>query len=709
MRFRDDNRAQSVQVGAILLFATLVIALSIYQATVVPSQNADVEYKHSQTVQNQMTDVRNGILRSAATGNAQPASVTLGTQYPSRAFLMNPPPATGTLRTGSYENNTIRVSNINATNDETKDFLNGSWTASTKYLEYEPDYNEYDNAPNLLYETSVLSNFYPDTNNGTAIPLTDQMLVDNETRTITLVTLNGSLSTSRASSVTVSPETLSAPYQRVQVQPNQTGEPVNVSVPTRLSASQLESRTDLGSHPGVIDVVDVPNEDRVVAVVEWSGEFTLQTARLGVGSGTENPPAHYLTLVENRGDRVTVEARDRFNNAESGVKVNVNESTVANIFENQHRVTNQNGQTTFVVNGGKQGSVTLAISANENARENVTVDVDATDSGGSDDEDSPSTFESKIIDQGQTGSLARYETSYDATGVTDFDRVEVTYENLDSGGADQTYASFEPRNNIDDYGWEDEYGGTGGDEYEITIEVFNESSGNPVAKRTVTDTADSEDPSGNDDLSESDSPTLASSSLIDTTENNNARYTVDYDVSDSAGKFTETEVLFLNEDSVYVTDQRTITGTTGTAFYSAGGAENDQYQILVQVQDDDGIVVDQRLISDVANGSVDGSSSSATSTQVNNFGKNAGQDRFTAQVQSQDTDGDNDMDRIEYVVVDSDENVVATATRTGSGQQIQPGTITIQSDANIQGGETYTLLAVGYDQDGNYDWATGSA
>lgn len=382
VRFRDDTRAQSVQIGAILLFATLVIALSLYQATVVPSQNADVEYKHSQTVQNQMTDVRNGILRSAATGNAQPASVTLGTQYPSRVFLMNPPPATGTLRTGSYENNTIRVSNIDATNPETKDFLNGSWTASTKYLEYVPDYNEYDNAPNLLYETSILSNFYPNTNDGTAIPLTDQMLVDNETRTITLVTLNGSLSTSRASSVTVSPETLSAPYQRVQVTNNSSG-PVNVSVPTRLSASQLENRTDLGSHPGVIDVVDVPNEDRVVVRVDWTDQFILQTARVGVGSGTENPSAHYLTLVENRGDRVTVEARDRFNNAESGVNVSVNDTLGSDPFYESSKQTNENGQATFEVQQPGQRDATLEIGGA--VYEQVSVTVQRTGSGGGGD------------------------------------------------------------------------------------------------------------------------------------------------------------------------------------------------------------------------------------------------------------------------------------------------------------------------------------
>ncbi|MUV60167.1 hypothetical protein [Halobacterium sp. CBA1126] len=809
MRFRDDSRAQSVQIGAILLFATLIIALSVYQATVVPSQNADVEYKHSQTVQNQLTDVRNGILRSAATGTTQPVSVTLGTQYPSRVFLMNPPPATGTLRTGSYENNGIEVSNVVATNDETRDFLDGSWTASTKYLEYEPNYHEYDNAPNLAYGETLLYNRYP--REGTTIPLSDQLLVDGNT--ITLVALNGSVGTTQSGSVSVNPQALSGPYERVQVT-NESDEPVELTIPTQLSADTLTNRTGLGGQDAFQNAEAV-GDDRVRVTLD-PGTYTLRTAKVGVGSGTDDPGPRYLTTSDDRtvqnGEEFTVSMRDAFNNPVSGdVNVTVNRSVVGP----QSKRVSEDGTVTFtydgptgpfnasILDGGSEerkvvfegqpatdggggvgggddtydvtletsnresekvvwnvtengtsidlisevtsnagpvfgtnvdyavntSSATLSSSTgvtNASGQHTTTVDVPEEDgwegtvfaASGDDvdalpirvehNPDAAGTFRSKIVDQGQTGSLARYETSYDATGVTDFDRVEVTYENLDSGGADETYTSFEPRDNIDDYGWVDENGGTGGDTYEITIEVYD-TNGNVVDSRTVTDDADNVNPGGNDDLSENDSPTLSSSTVTDTSQFSTARYTVDYDVSDSAGKFTETEVLFLNEDSAYATDQQSVTETTGTAFHSAGGAEDDQYQILIQVLDDDGIVVNQRLVSDVADGSIDGSSSTATQTQISNFGKTPGQDRFSAQVQSQDSDGDTDMDRIEYVITDSDGNVVATATRTGSGQQIQPGTITIQSDQNIQGGETYTLFAVGYDQDGNYDWETANA
>ena len=382
MRFRDDNRAVTVQIGAILLFATIIIALSLYQATVVPSQNAEVEYKHSQTAQNQLSDVRNAVLRTAGSGNSQPVSVTLGTQYPSRVFLMNPPPATGTLRTGSYEDGTVLVSNVNATNEETRDFVDGSWNASTKYLEYEPDYSEFDNPPSLLYESSVLSNYYPETNDGTVIPLTDQLLVDNETKTVTLVTLNGSLSTTRASTVSVSPEALSAPYQRVQVQPEDASQPVIVSVPTLADANTLAERTDLGSHPGVIAVQnDTSRPNAVNITVDWNETFTLQTARIGVGSGTENPKPHYITVVENRGDRVTVETRDRFNNPEGGVRVEVN-ATEPDPFVESSKQTDENGRATFTVRDNESATTDLEIDDGNTDYERITVSVDATSGGG---------------------------------------------------------------------------------------------------------------------------------------------------------------------------------------------------------------------------------------------------------------------------------------------------------------------------------------
>jgi hypothetical protein len=188
MTFRADDRGVTVQVGTILLFATLVVAMSLYQATVVPNQNAKVEFRHGERVQSQLHDVRNSILRASATGTDQPTSVTLGTQYPERMFFLNPPPASGTLRTVELGN--VSVENVTASAPETVDYLSDTLTFGTRELVYAPSYHQYGNAPDTVYENTVVYNRADEGN----AALTEQGLVRG--RSITLVTFDGELSQS---------------------------------------------------------------------------------------------------------------------------------------------------------------------------------------------------------------------------------------------------------------------------------------------------------------------------------------------------------------------------------------------------------------------------------------------------------------------------------------------------------------------------------
>ena len=68
MELRDDDRAQAIQIGAVLLFGILVISFSTYQAFVVPNQNENVEFNHNQRVQGQLQEVRNAIVSMPGTG-----------------------------------------------------------------------------------------------------------------------------------------------------------------------------------------------------------------------------------------------------------------------------------------------------------------------------------------------------------------------------------------------------------------------------------------------------------------------------------------------------------------------------------------------------------------------------------------------------------------------------------------------------------------
>ncbi|PSQ20173.1 hypothetical protein BRD01_15000 [Halobacteriales archaeon QS_8_65_32] len=89
MSLRDDERAQTVQVGAILLLGTLVVALSVYQMTSVPGQNAETEFTHNQGVHEQLQEVRTAILETAAEGTGR---------YPRRRWRSGPDTASGSSR-----------------------------------------------------------------------------------------------------------------------------------------------------------------------------------------------------------------------------------------------------------------------------------------------------------------------------------------------------------------------------------------------------------------------------------------------------------------------------------------------------------------------------------------------------------------------------------------------------------------------------------
>ena len=142
MSFRDDERAQTVQVGAILLLGTLVVALSVYQVTSVPGQNRNVEFDHNQEVQSQLQGVRNAILETAATGEGHSASMSLGTQYSNRVFAVNPAPPSETIKTTDL--GTVTIENAVVAGDpETRDFWDGEdRNYPSTALTYEPNYND---------------------------------------------------------------------------------------------------------------------------------------------------------------------------------------------------------------------------------------------------------------------------------------------------------------------------------------------------------------------------------------------------------------------------------------------------------------------------------------------------------------------------------------------------------------------------------------
>jgi len=333
MEFRGDERAVVIQIGAVLLLAALVIAMSGYQATVVPDQNNEIEFNHNQDVQGQMQELRNGVVSAPGGGSGASVRVDLGVRYPSRTFFVNPSPATGTLRTvGTTDGDVnITVDNARATG-ETSDYWTGTNRSfNTGALAYEPKYSEYDDAPTTIYEQSLLYNRFADAN----ITISEQSMVDG--RQINLVALNGSLSESGTDSTSVSVRPVSASRNAVAVE-GDGGDPINITVPTRLDNATWRDalEEEYASNGGNIvgqSYDDVPGEAYALLTIELDGSktYNLRMAKVGLGSDvTEESEDLYLTDVEGGGSvatdgtqRVTVEVRDRYNNPISGERVSL--------------------------------------------------------------------------------------------------------------------------------------------------------------------------------------------------------------------------------------------------------------------------------------------------------------------------------------------------------------------------------------------------
>ncbi|MGB9952638.1 hypothetical protein ACOZ4F_09565 [Haloarcula marismortui] len=340
MTFMGDERAQSVQVGAVLLFGVLIIAFSSYQAFAVPEQNREVEFNHNQQVQTQLQDLRNAIVSVPGQPSRQAVSVQLGTRYPSRLVATNPGPPSGLLYTDgtSNESQNLTVRNAEAITPETADYWDGATPRhyNTGAIAYKPEYNVYGEAPETVYEHSVVYNQF----RGGNITLSEQAMVDG--RDITLVTLNGSMSRSASDSVTVDVEPKSQSSRTVRVTNTTATSNVSVSFLSRLPEEEwrviLEDEID--PNPG-----DKGNEQYVASVTGAEGpgslynitivfergtNYRLKMAKAGVGTRVTSESEAYLTTVDSenitvaKGEsgEVVLEVRDAYNNPSGDIQVN---------------------------------------------------------------------------------------------------------------------------------------------------------------------------------------------------------------------------------------------------------------------------------------------------------------------------------------------------------------------------------------------------
>ncbi|WP_127118441.1 hypothetical protein [Halorubrum sp. PV6] len=275
MNFSRDRRGQSVVIGTVIIFGFLIAALSLYQVQVVPQQNGQVEFQHFGDVQNDLVELRAGILQAGSTDRPQYQTVRLGTSYSTRVLGINPPDPAGTIQT--VEAPPITISNGSGTPE-------GTVTIPTRFIQYQPGYHEIDQSP-IWYDASVLYADGSNSGGGLAV-IEGQELVTSEGK-VQIVALQNELYKSGTGRVTIELR----PAENIsETLPE--GDDLTVTIPTRLSESDWESKTDLTDSAAYDSVTDTGDNLGIDDSNIYNLTLSTSTANLTVDTvGVQEVPS----------------------------------------------------------------------------------------------------------------------------------------------------------------------------------------------------------------------------------------------------------------------------------------------------------------------------------------------------------------------------------------------------------------------------------
>lgn len=312
-----DRRGASEVLGAMFVFAILIAAVGVFQVTIVPQTNEEIEFKHSTQVRSDVADLRAAMISTGTDGGRRVVPVSTGVDYPSRSVTVNPPAPRGRLSTDGEITGAIELQNVNTTDPEAGDYWNGTATFDTRFVSYRPSYNYYQGAPVTRYEPTVVYSSFRD---GDVVE-TSQSLIDG--RTLDVVLVSGQLSKSGGATASVDVVPVSASTRTVTVT-----DPGPLLVRTHLSESKWQDV--LGNEPNASVASYTTNADapNVVEISLVSGEWDLRVSKVGMGSGGSAGAAYLIaesptsrTIGYGESVEYTVRALDAYGNPVQGVTV----------------------------------------------------------------------------------------------------------------------------------------------------------------------------------------------------------------------------------------------------------------------------------------------------------------------------------------------------------------------------------------------------
>ncbi|PSQ44965.1 hypothetical protein BRD17_02455 [Halobacteriales archaeon SW_7_68_16] len=334
MDVRSDDRAQALQVGAILLLGFLIVGLSLYQVTVIPDQNRGVEFNAYQETGSNLIDLRNDVTKVASEGSTTGTNVRTGAEYPSRSLFVNPGPPNGRLRTTEPRN--VTLENVTTADGEaanTESFVENGISGrnhSTQDIHFAPNYNVLDAQPMVV--TGQQAYRYTNGTDSPFIPLSGQTLLQGDR--LNLLSIAGDLD-ARGTMSSVTTEPVSTSTRTVTVTGDGGDIGLRLGTPAGVDADTWVNNTGESLNTSNDRVLDVePDGGRVRIELNGSRTYKLKLARVEIReqndvSDVSNPePAYVVSRVANGTPAAVnetidlgVEVRDRYNNPLAGTDV----------------------------------------------------------------------------------------------------------------------------------------------------------------------------------------------------------------------------------------------------------------------------------------------------------------------------------------------------------------------------------------------------
>jgi hypothetical protein len=384
-RNESNERGQSTVIGFVMVVSLVVISFTMYQSSVIPAQNEEVEFKHSQTVEKEMSRLQGAIKRVSADDVPRSMTISTGVQYPDRALGINPPAPTGTLKTsdpidGSSE---INLKNMRSTDTSPKRFDGDPLSFESKELIYQANYNARQQDPVITIGAGFL---FTEVEDGSVLK-SESIISGKQINLNLLASSSNYQETGLSADVTVKPVSSSTEYHIVK-SPN--GAPLTIEIRTSLPSKAGKNLVETLRGKKHVNTASYTrgSPSSIKIELDSSVAYDLRLTKIGFGD-VDQYGEYYLSsddsavrsLDTGESTSFTVTARDKLGNPVPGTTVSVEDSGPGDVLPVNNAITDDDGRATFrYEHGGGSGSVEFSILNDDPPnlpRERVSYNIDS--------------------------------------------------------------------------------------------------------------------------------------------------------------------------------------------------------------------------------------------------------------------------------------------------------------------------------------------